>query len=76
MLKRGASADEVVETVEPRVETVSPSVRFLLGTALYEAGETAAAEVQFRGVVERQPGSGPARAALAESLVSQGRWNA
>ena len=74
MLRRGASGASVVETVSSRAERMSPSMRFMLGTALYEAAETAAAEEQFRGVVESQPSSGPARAALAEALVSQARW--
>jgi tetratricopeptide (TPR) repeat protein len=46
----------------------------MLGTALYEAGATVEAERQFRGLLERQPASGPARLALAEALLSQGRY--
>jgi hypothetical protein len=46
----------------------------MLGTALFESGAAADAEVQFRGVVERQPGSGAARIALAETLLYQRRY--
>jgi tetratricopeptide (TPR) repeat protein len=46
----------------------------MLGTALYEAGHAAAAEHQFRAVLERQPSSEPVRVALAEALLSQARW--
>lgn len=48
--------------------------RFLLATALYEAGDTSAAEAQFRSVLERRPKSGRARVALAETLLAQGRY--
>lgn len=74
MLQRGAEPEAVATDVERRVRDVTPSVRFMLGTALYEAGATAEAERQFSGVLERQPASGAARAALAESLLSQGRY--
>ena len=47
----------------------------MLGAALYEAGETDAAEAQYRRLLEQQPGSGTARVALAEALLSQSRWD-
>ncbi|MBW3609823.1 MAG: hypothetical protein KY463_16115 [Actinobacteria bacterium] len=74
MLERGAEPAAVAADVEQRVRELTPSVRFMLGTALYEAAATADAERQFRGVLERQPASGAARAALAEALLSQGRY--
>jgi tetratricopeptide (TPR) repeat protein len=74
MLARGAEPAGVAEHVERRVREVTPSVRFMLGTALYEANATVEAERQFRGLLERQPASGPARVALAEALLSQGRY--
>jgi tetratricopeptide (TPR) repeat protein len=46
----------------------------MLGTALYEAGAAEAAEAQFREVLDQQPDSVPARVALAETLLSQGRY--
>ncbi|MGH2863632.1 MAG: glycosyltransferase, partial [Solirubrobacteraceae bacterium] len=48
--------------------------RFLLATALYEAGQSSAAEAQFRQVLARQPRSGRARVALAETLLAQRRY--
>jgi glycosyltransferase involved in cell wall biosynthesis len=73
MLRRGAEPAAVVSRIEERVPEVTPSVRFMLGTALYEAGVADLAEEQFRGVLERQPDSDPARLALAEALLSQAR---
>jgi len=74
LLADGVEADEVVARVEARVAALTPTVRFMLGTALYEAGRTAAAEAQYRLLLEDQPGSGMARVALAEALLSQRRW--
>jgi tetratricopeptide (TPR) repeat protein len=50
------------------------TVRFMLGTALYETGAAGEAENQFRGVLEVQPDLASARVALAEALLSQERW--
>jgi tetratricopeptide (TPR) repeat protein len=74
MLAAGRDADDVVATIEERVEKLTPSARFMLGTALYEAGAAEAAEAQFRAVLGQQPGSVPARVALGEALLSQGRY--
>jgi tetratricopeptide (TPR) repeat protein len=76
MLRRGAGAGEVVEAIAAGVEEMTPSVRFMLATALYEAGEAAAAEPLYREVVEAQPGNAFARLALAEALLSQRRFGA
>ncbi|MEA2422553.1 MAG: hypothetical protein QOF55_1652, partial [Thermoleophilaceae bacterium] len=74
MLSNGREPAAVVAEVEARVATLSPSVRFMLGTALYEAGAAEAAEAQFRAVLEQQPASVPARAAMAEAMLSQARY--
>jgi tetratricopeptide (TPR) repeat protein len=74
LLADGVAAEEAVARVEARVEAATPTVRFMLGTALYEAGETEAAERQYRLLLEQQPGSGTARVALAEALLSQARY--
>ena len=74
LLADGVDPDEVVARVEARVAQLTPTVRFMLGTALYEAGRTEAAEAQYRLLLEAQPGSGMARVALAEALLSQRRW--
>ncbi|HKG38794.1 MAG TPA: glycosyltransferase [Conexibacter sp.] len=74
LLADGVAPEDVVARVESRVEALTPTVRFMLGTALYEAGRTEAAEAQYRVLLEVQPGSGYARVALAEALLSQKRW--
>jgi tetratricopeptide (TPR) repeat protein len=74
LLADGVAPDEVAARVEARVAQLTPTVRFMLGTALYEAGRTAEAEAQYRLLLEDQPGSGGARVALAEALLSQRRW--
>ncbi len=75
LLADGAEPDEVVGRVEARVAQLTPTVRFMLGTALYEAGHVDAAEAQYRLLLAAQPGSGAARVALAEALLSQRRWD-
>lgn len=74
LLADGVAPDEAVARVEAQVAQLTPTVRFMLGTALYEAGQTEAAEGQYRLLLEQQPGSGAARVALAEALLSQARW--
>src|SRR3954471_17180148 len=74
MLAGGRDAADVVATIEERVEKLTASASFMLGTALYEAGAAELAEQQFRAVLDHQPTSVPARVALAETLLSQGRY--
>jgi tetratricopeptide (TPR) repeat protein len=74
MIARGAPAGQVIAEVEGAVAAPTPSVRFMLATALYEAGEAAAAEPLYAAVVEAQPGNGGARLALAETLLSTRRY--
>jgi tetratricopeptide (TPR) repeat protein len=74
LLLSGVEPAEVVARVEARVAELTPTVRFMLGTALYERGATAAAEQQYRALLERQPDSGMALVALAESLLAQRSW--
>jgi glycosyltransferase involved in cell wall biosynthesis/Flp pilus assembly protein TadD len=75
LLARGAAPDAVLAAVERRLPEITPTARLMLGTALYEAGAGAAAEVQFRAALERQPRSTRARVALAESLLNQRRYD-
>jgi tetratricopeptide (TPR) repeat protein len=75
MLRRGASAEAATARIEDLVTGMTPSVRFMLGAALYEAGHAAAAEEQFRSVLESQPSCEPAMLALGEALLSQSRWD-
>ncbi len=74
MLRRGATPEDVRATVEDGVAEVTPSVRFMTATALYEAGHPGAAEPLYRAVGESQPGNDYARLALAEALLSQRRY--
>jgi tetratricopeptide (TPR) repeat protein len=73
MLRMGSEPGDVAAAIESRVAAATPTVRFMLGTALYEAGAADEAEIQFRGVLEQQPASAHARVALAETVLSQGR---
>jgi tetratricopeptide (TPR) repeat protein len=74
MIARGAPAGQVIAEIEGAVAEPTPSVRFMLATALYEAGEAAAAEPLYAAVVEAQPSNGGARLALVETLLSTRRY--
>jgi tetratricopeptide (TPR) repeat protein len=74
LLACGVQAELVVAEVQRRVPDPPAAARFLLGTALYEGGATAAGEQQFRLVLERQPRSGRALVALGETLLAQRRY--
>jgi predicted Zn-dependent protease len=74
LLPRGMQPDAVVRELSLQLPNQSPAARFLLGTALYEAGATSLAETQFRIVLMHQPRSGRARVALGEALLAQRRY--
>ena len=74
LLRTGTAGDAVVTEIERRVPKLTATVRFNLGTALYEAGAVGAAEPQFRSVLAQQPHSASARVALAETLLAQRRY--
>ena len=74
MLEDGRDADEVLAGLERLMPEPSPAARFMLGTALYEGGASAAGEAQFRAVLSRQPHSARARVALGEALLAQRRY--
>ncbi|HUO73916.1 MAG TPA: glycosyltransferase [Solirubrobacteraceae bacterium] len=74
LLRSDVAPDAVVAELEERIPEMTPTVRFMLGTALYEAAAAEAAEAQFRLVLERQPHSAQARIALGEALLSQRRY--
>ncbi len=73
-LAGGGSADAVVAEIERRVSELTPTVRFMLGTALFEAGAAIEAEAQYRQILERQPHNAQARVALAEVLLYERRY--
>jgi glycosyltransferase involved in cell wall biosynthesis/Flp pilus assembly protein TadD len=74
LLGGGTAPEEVVAEIERRVAEPTPTIRFMLGTALFEAGAGAAAEQQYRLVLESQPHNPQARVALAEVLLYQRRY--
>ncbi len=74
MLRRDVPPETVVATIEAGAREVTPSVRFMTATALYEAGWPAQAEPLYRAVTEAQPGNDFARLALAETLLSIRRY--
>jgi tetratricopeptide (TPR) repeat protein len=74
LLAQGLGARAVVRALEERLPRPSPAARFMLGTALSEAGASASAETQFRAVLARRPHCARARAALAETLLAQRRY--
>ena len=74
LLRSGTDADAVVAEMEERIAVLTPTVRFMLGTALYECGASEQAERQFRLVLERQPHSAQSRVAIGETLLSLRRY--
>jgi tetratricopeptide (TPR) repeat protein len=69
MLANRREAEDVVATIEERVEKITASVRFMLGVALYEAGAAAVAAEQFRSVLEQQPDSVPGALPIASAQL-------
>jgi tetratricopeptide (TPR) repeat protein len=74
MLRRDVPPERVVATIAAGTKEMTPSVRFMTATALYEAGWPEAAEPLYRAVTEAQPGNGFALLALAEALLSTRRY--
>lgn len=74
LLRSGVAPDAVVAEIETKIPDMTPTVRFMLGTALYETGAAGQAETQFRQVLARRPDSDGAKSALAEALLYQRRY--
>jgi tetratricopeptide (TPR) repeat protein len=74
LLRSGAAPDAVSTEIERRLEDLTPTGRFMLGGTLYRHGAMAAAEIQFRAVLEARPSSAQVRVRLAESLLNQRRY--
>ena len=72
LLRAGVPAQDAVAEVERRVESLTPMVRLMLGSALQAAGALSEAERQYRMVVAAQPDDAHARVALAETLLLLG----
>ena len=75
LLRTGVAPDAVIAQIEDHVSNLTPAARFLLGNALYRHGAMAAAEIQFRAVLEARPASTQARVHLAEALLNQSRYD-
>jgi tetratricopeptide (TPR) repeat protein len=75
LLRSGTPAENVVAEVERSSARLPAAGRFMLATALFEQGHAELAEPEFRKVIEKQPHSWAARAALIESLMYQRRYS-
>jgi glycosyltransferase involved in cell wall biosynthesis len=74
LLAAGGQPDAVLERVERLLGEISPTARFMLASALCEAGASSAGEAQLRVVLACQPHCARARVALAEALLAQRRY--
>jgi tetratricopeptide (TPR) repeat protein len=74
LLRSGMTPDDAVAEVERRVDALTPTVRYMLATALHGAGAMTAAEQQYRAVLAARPASSQVRAALAETLLRPGGY--
>ena len=72
LLRAGVDAEVAVAEVERRVESVTPTMRVMLGSVLQDAGALPAAERQYRLAVADQPDNAQARVALADTLLCVG----
>jgi tetratricopeptide (TPR) repeat protein len=66
LLRSGLEPDAVVAEIERRVGAPTPTVRFVLATALHQHGALEAAEHQYRRVLDSRPNSAQVRVTLAE----------
>jgi glycosyltransferase involved in cell wall biosynthesis len=74
-LAAGRDPETVDADAAALLDLDSPTVRFLLGTALYERGHVDAAEAHYLFVCGRQPTNGAARLGLTECLLSRSAWD-
>lgn len=73
LLRLGRAPADIAAEIHRLVPDLPPAGRFQLAVPLYEAGAVQEAEVELRAVLDAQPSAQPARLALAEALLSQGR---
>jgi tetratricopeptide (TPR) repeat protein len=74
LLRSRVPAGAVTAEIEARVPELSPAARFVLAGMLYAQGAMAAAEEQYRIVLQSRPHSSQAHVSLAEALLNQGRY--
>jgi tetratricopeptide (TPR) repeat protein len=71
LLRSGAPATEVAEKIENSVPELTPAARHVLATTFFSHGAMAAAENQFRAVLDARPTSSEVRVQLAETLLNE-----
>ncbi|MBV8220050.1 MAG: tetratricopeptide repeat protein, partial [Solirubrobacterales bacterium] len=71
LLRSGTPAEDVAEKIEESVPELTPAARHVLATTFFTHGAMAAAENQFRAVLEARPTSAEVRVQLAEILLNQ-----
>ncbi len=74
LLRSGVPPEAVVTQIEAQLHGLTPAVRFILASTLYRHGAMAAAEIQYRAVLESRPASAQVRVQLAEALLNQSRY--
>lgn len=74
LLRSGAVPEEIVTQIESRLSSLAPGARIMLAGALYRHGAMAAAETEFRAILQSRPNSAQVRVQLAESLLNQRRY--
>ncbi|MTD45498.1 hypothetical protein GKE82_14670 [Conexibacter sp. W3-3-2] len=72
LLRAGRPGDTVVSEIEALGGPLAPTAAFLVGIACFEHGAVGTAATLLRRVLDAQPGAHPARAILAEALLSTG----
>ena len=73
-LRAGVAPEAVTEEIEQRVPDITPSARYMLGSAFHAYGALEAAERQYRAALADRPQSFHIRTNLAEMLLNQGRY--
>ena len=71
MLRTGVPAEDIAKQIESRTEDLTPAARFVLATTFFGHDAMAAAEHQYRAVLDSRPNSSQARVQLAETLLNQ-----
>ena len=74
LLRAGIAPDAVSAQIEAKLPNLTLAARFILASALYGHGAMAAAETQYRAVLQSRPASAQVRVQLAETLLNQSRY--
>jgi glycosyltransferase involved in cell wall biosynthesis len=71
LLRGGVAPDAITPQLEAELSSLTPAARFMLAAAFYRHGAMAAAEAQYRAVLQARPASSQVRVQLAETLLNQ-----